>query len=144
MELKLVRKVFTETSTVSDLFVNDTFVCNVLEDVDRGLTSDMSLEDIKAVKVKTKTAIPYGTYTVVNTFSPRFQKYLPLLLNVPGFEGIRIHPGNTSVDTDGCLLPGMYTSPNTVTNSRVTFAKLFATIKAVEKKEKITITIVKQ
>jgi hypothetical protein len=144
MELKLVRKVFSSTSTISDLFVNDVFLCNVLEDVDRGLTSSMSLSEIKATKQKTKTAIPYGTYLVANTFSPRFQKYLPLLLNVPGFDGIRIHPGNIAADTDGCLLPGMYTAPNTVTSSRINFTKLFSMIKAVEKKEKITITIVKE
>lgn len=145
MELNLTRKFFSEFSTIGELSVNGKFFCHILEDTDRGLSSDMSLKDIQKIKVDGLTCIPYGSYIVANTFSSRFLKYLPLLLNVPGYLGIRIHPGNVSTDTEGCLLPGVYdpTRPNFVKNSRLTFAKLHKLIKDVEKKEKITITITK-
>ncbi len=141
MELKLIRKDRTEESTIGELLINNVFECFILEDKDRGLTQSMDMEDIKANKVKGKTCIPSGKYTVAITFSNRFQKYLPLLINVPGFEGIRIHPGNTAVDTEGCLLPGEFRNHNQVTNSKKAFTKLFDKLKAVEKKEKIVIII---
>lgn len=142
MNLKLVRRKFDTLRTISDLYVNDVFFCNVLEDVDRGLTQDMSLSEIAAIKVHGATAIPYGTYQVINSFSPRFNKYLPLLLNVPGYSGIRIHPGNTELDTEGCLLPGVE-SKNKVINSRATFARLFSLLQKAEKTNKIVLTITK-
>lgn len=131
MELVLVRNERTATSTIGDLFVDDEFCCFVLEDVVR-----------TGPKVYGKTAIPAGKYEVAITFSNRFQKYLPLLLKVPDFEGIRIHSGNISSQTEGCLLPGMTKSKDFVGDSRKAFNKLFAKMKAVEKKEKIWITIV--
>ena len=142
MKLKLVRRKFDNLRTISDLYVNDSFFCNVLEDVDRGLTQQMSLSEIASIKVHGATAIPYGTYQVINSFSPRFNKYLPLLLNVPGYSGIRIHPSNTELDTEGCLLPGVE-SKNKVINSRATFARLFALLQKAEKTDKIVITITK-
>ncbi len=143
MELRLKRKYFTSKSTVSELYVNDTLFCHVLEDVDRALDSKMGRERIGWLKQFSKTAIPYGKYEIVISYSNRFKKYLPLLVNVPGFDGIRIHPGNYAEDTEGCLLPGTYSekAPDFVGNSRLTFAKLFATLKSVEKYEKIFITI---
>jgi hypothetical protein len=145
MELVLTRKYFTDTSTVSELSVNGTFFCHILEDVDRGLTSSMSLDEIKQKKVFAKTCIPYGKYKVINSYSPRFKKYLPLLLNVPGYAGIRIHPGNRHTDTAGCLLPGKYNSktPNFVGSSVVTFNSLMKLITQAEKKEEIIISITK-
>ena len=141
MELKLIRKERTEESTIGDLFVNGEFECFILEDKDRGLTQSMAFADITPLKVHGKTCIPTGTYQIAITYSNRFKKYLPLLINVPGFEGIRIHPGNTAADTEGCLLPGEFRNHNQVTNSKKAFAKLFEKLKSVEKKEKITITI---
>lgn len=104
--------------------------CNCLEDEDRGLTSDMSLEQIKAIKVKGKTAIPTGRYKVVITYSQRFKKDMPLLLNVKGYEGIRIHSGNTQEDTEGCLLCGLNDKVGMISNSRYWTALVTGIIKA--------------
>lgn len=134
MEIKLVRKEFTDKSTIGELYVNGKFQCYTLEDKDRKLESG-------GKKEYAKTAIPRGTYNVVNSFSNRFQKYLPELQNVPQFAGIRIHPGNTADHSEGCILVGTTKAKDFIGNSRSAFATLFALIKAVEKKEKITITI---
>ena len=81
-------------------------------------------------KVKGETAIPAGTYQVIISHSNRFKRELPLLLNVPGFEGIRIHPGDTAEDTEGCILPGKRIGENCVLDSRTAFNELFATLEA--------------
>jgi hypothetical protein len=94
------------------------------------------------VKVFGKTAIPYGTYEIVRTYSNKYKKILPLLMNVPHFEGIRIHSGNTAEDTDGCILPGFNTVKGKVTDSRNTFKKLDAWIESASKKGKVYIQIV--
>jgi hypothetical protein len=141
MKLKLIRTDKTEISTIGELFVNDKFECFILEDKDRGLTSNMELDEIKEDKVTAKTAIPKGTYTIAITYSNRFKQYLPILMNVPCFEGIRIHSGNTADHTEGCLLPGNARTKDKVLDSRNAFKSLFAKLKAVEKTEKITIEI---
>ena len=142
MNLELIRKHFTPTSTIGELFIDGKFFCHTLEDVDRGLThADPSRNSLK---VKGKTAIPTGMYIVSNTFSPRFKKYLPLLLNVPAFAGIRIHPGNTAEHTDGCILVGKYTEKNKITSSKTTFESLHAILKKAEKTQKITINITRE
>ncbi len=99
MYLQLVRESFTDKATKGKLFVNGEFECYTLEDKDR------SLED-GGEKVYGETAIPRGIYTVQLTYSNRFKTILPLLLDVPQFTGIRIHKGNYSKDTDGCILVG--------------------------------------
>ena len=134
MNLLLKRRKSVGGATIGELFLNGVHECYILEDVVR--------KDGEK-KVHGETAIPVGRFQVVNTYSPRFEKYLPLLLNVPGFAGIRIHPGNKSTDTEGCLLPGRAVGKNgkTVEQSRVAFTALFAKLKAVEKKEQILITI---
>ena len=86
------------------------------------------------------TAIPCGTYGVKLTHSPRFQRILPLLVDVPGFSGVRIHPGNTIADTEGCLLPGRIKHGESVKESRVAFHALLAKLEAAGD-EPITITI---
>lgn len=92
------------------------FLCWTLEDEDRGLHQEMPLNQIKSRKVKGKTAIPRGTYKIQLRISPSFgDKWyakpfggkMPYLQNVPGFEGVMLHPGNTPEDTSGCILPGM-------------------------------------
>ncbi|MFY9610898.1 MAG: DUF5675 family protein [Blastocatellia bacterium] len=132
MELKLVRKQFTNDSTIGELSVNGKFECFTLED------------RVRAVKIKGETAIPLGAYEVVVTFSNRFKKPLPLFLNVPGFEGIRIHAGNTKKDTEGCILVGQTKAKNMVGKSRAAFDILFAKIHAAAQKEKIFIEVVNE
>lgn len=96
----------SDNATISRLSIDGNHVCYILEDVDRGLTSNMMSAEISKLKMKGKTAIPTGSYQIVITHSNRFKRLMPLLLNVPGFDGIRIHSGNTHAHTDGCLLPG--------------------------------------
>jgi hypothetical protein len=125
MNLKLERKIFTEQSTIGELSVNGKFQCFTLED------------KVRAVKIHGKTAIPQGIYEVVITFSDRFKKPLPLLLNVPNYAGVRIHSGNTAADTEGCILVGTSKAADFVGGSRVAFKALFDKIQAALKKEKI-------
>jgi len=105
------------------------------------------MEDkIREEKINGITAIPRGTYDVIITMSNRFKRLLPLLLNVPNYEGIRIHPGNTSEDTKGCLLPGLslgtVNEKRAVTNSRQAFEMLFKKIQtSLNKGEKVTIKL---
>lgn len=125
MELTLKRIAKKDTYTIGKLYVDDEYFCDTLEDKDRGLTFDMPLEDIKKVKVYGQTAIPTGRYQVVMNMSTRFKKVMPLLLNVPGFDGIRIHSGNTAADTQGCILLGQNKVVGKVINSRIYTDKLY-------------------
>lgn len=143
MEIVVLRQELTEESTISTVFVNGVKECYAIEDKDRGMHSDWPLEKIKATKVHGKTAIPYGRYKVISSFSNRFQKYLPEIVGVPGFAGIRIHPGNKATDSEGCILPGQTKSLNFVGNSVKAFGALTTKMQLVEKKEKIYITIKK-
>lgn len=144
MDLKLERKYRNNNYCIDKLYINGKYFSDVLEDPDRGLTDSMSLEEIKKIKIKGNTCIPYGTYNITITYSPRFKKNLPLLNNVKGFDGIRIHSGNKPQDTEGCLLPGFNKVKGQVINSKVTADKLIAQIQqAINKKEKVTITITK-
>ena len=144
MELRLERKYRNNNYCIDKLYIDGKYFSDVLEDPDRGLTDNMSLEEIKKIKIKGNTCIPYGTYNVTITYSPRFKKNLPLLNNVKGFDGIRIHSGNKPQDTEGCLLPGFNKVKGQVIDSRVTTDKLIAQIQqALNKGEKVTITITK-
>lgn len=141
MELTLQRFQRTDNSTISKLFIENDFECYCIEDTDRGLTQDMTPLEISALKIHGKTAIPYGRYQIGITFSNRFKKPLPLIMNVTGFEGIRIHPGNTAADTEGCLLPGITYDTDRVNSSREAFYELFEKLDKANKLEKIFITI---
>jgi hypothetical protein len=121
MKLLLERTTFTDKTTIGKTYVDGVFECYILEDKDRRLEEG-------GVKVPGETAIPRGTYPVIITYSNRFKTELPLLKNVPGYEGVRIHPGNYAKDTEGCLLPGSGVGEDMVLNSRATFAKLFKKI----------------
>ena len=118
MELELRRIKLAQDFTIGTLKVNGKFECWTCEDVVRE----------PGVKIHGKTAIPYGRYEVVLTMSNRFKVILPLLLNVPMFEGIRIHPGNTAADTEGCILPGRIQLPSGVGESRAAFNDLMGKI----------------
>ena len=144
MELRLERKYRSSKYCIDKLYINGKYFSDALEDPDRGLTDSMSLEEIKKIKVKGNTCIPYGTYNVTITYSPRFKKNLPLINNVKGFESIRIHSGNTPQDTEGCLLLGFNRVKGQVVDSRVTVSKFITQIQqALNKGEKVTITITK-
>lgn len=142
MELLLERDRRTNITTIGKLYVNGQFQCFILEDKDRGLSSDMKLEDIKKIKVPGKTAIPSGRYKVIINKSVRFGVDMPLLLKVPGYDGVRMHPGNTAENTEGCLLPGTVRVVDKVINSRLAYGALFDAMKAADvRDEDIFITI---
>jgi hypothetical protein len=141
MEILVSRDIKTATSTISHVKVDGKQFCFILEDTDRGLHQDMRPDEIAKIKVHGKTAIPAGRYEVIINFSSRFKQYMPLLLNVPGFSGVRIHWGNTAVDTEGCPIVGFTTSKDFVGQSKKAYSQLFIMMQAAERKEKIFITI---
>lgn len=142
MELLLVRKWFTNNSTIGELSVDGKFFCYILEDKDNGLDDEMPLDSINARKVHGLTAIPTGRYETIVNMSNRFKIMLPLLLKVKGYEGVRIHPGNFPKDTEGCLLPGKTKGADAVYQSKDAFNPLFILLKeAIAKAEHIYITI---
>lgn len=140
MELILTRFQFDPKFTIGFITVNGVFECFTCEDTVREIPN----VPVKQWKVMGITAIPYGRYEVKITFSPRFKRMLPLLLQVPGFEGIRIHPGNYASDTDGCILPGTTRLSNGVGNSRIAFNHLYAQLlNADHRDDNVWITIKK-
>ncbi|HEV8273775.1 MAG TPA: DUF5675 family protein [Chitinophagaceae bacterium] len=141
MELELTRSIKTNRSTIGELAINGVFECFILEDKDRGLRQGMTTSELMALKIKTRTAIPTGRYEIVVSFSDKFNKTLPLLLDVPVFAGIRIHPGNTDENTEGCLLPGKSKQADFVGSSRVAFTALFDKVRTALQREKIFITV---
>jgi hypothetical protein len=142
MELKVIRDVFGENTTTGKLYINDVFECFTLEDKCRGLNSNMPLDEIQRIKVYGKTAIPTGRYEVTTSFSGLFNKTMPLVKNVPGYEYIRIHPGNSEKDTLGCILLGEARSADWVGNSKAAFNRFFPKLQAALKAGvKVYITI---
>ena len=125
MRLTLVRRWNKKDYCIGDLYINGKWFCSTLEDVDRGLDDSMTEEEIKQIKIKGETAIPTGIYTVLLTYSPKYKKVMPLINNVKGYSGIRIHSGNSSKDTEGCLLVGKNTVVGRLTDSRNTYNALF-------------------
>ncbi|MCC8035948.1 MAG: DUF5675 family protein, partial [Rikenellaceae bacterium] len=114
--------------TIGSLYVDGRKFCDTLENPDRGLTSDMPPETILRLKVPGLTAIPTGKYRLTVARSPRFKRSLPRLREVPGFEGILIHAGNTVRDTSGCILVGENKTVGKVHDSRYWEAKLLEVI----------------
>lgn len=153
MELLLERKYKKSEYTIGRLYIDGKFFCNTMEDTDRGLTQTTPINDIRRIKVYSRTAIPTGTYKItLDVVSPKYssrQQYkaidgkLPRLLDVPGFEGILIHIGNTHVDTSGCILVGHNKARGQVVNSTSTFNELYSLLLDRKKKgEEIFIKIV--
>lgn len=149
----LLRRIFKGPRyTIGKLFINGVYECDTLEDQDRGLTSQMSLEEIKAKKVYGVTAIPTGTYSInMTTVSPKFKDrawakpykgILPRLENVKGYEGVLIHVGNKAEDTLGCILVGENKVKGQVINSTATFQELYSVmLKAKLLGEELSLTI---
>jgi len=144
MEIKVTRQHFSEECTIGQLTIDgDDILIYTLEDKDRRLQQGDSVEHIKSLKVYGATAIPYGRYEVVMTYSNRFKQVMPLLLNVTGFEGVRIHSGNTADHTEGCILVGYQkdAAHNRILQSRAAIAELYMLISEAVKKEKVYLTI---
>lgn len=139
MYLQLVRESFTNKSTEGKLFINGEFECYTLEDKDRMLEEGNE-------KVYAETAIPRGKYSVTLSYSNRFKKLLPLLHNVDGFTGIRIHSGNKPEDTEGCILVGTINAKeedNWISSSKVAMTSLMTKLMdATQREELITIEVV--
>jgi hypothetical protein len=154
MKLKVDRKWKKDTYTIGRLFINGEFFCNTLEDTDRGLKQSDPLVTIQKKKVYGETAIPTGIYKLeMNVVSPKYSLVkwyqdlckgkMPRLLNVPGFEGVLIHPGNTPLDTFGCVLVGDNKVKGKLVNSRERFKELYKKLRiAADNNEEITIEIV--
>lgn len=139
MKILLKRIAWGKNYTIGKLYLDGQYFCDTLEDVDRDLNKDGDIDDKGEEKVYGETAIPAGKYNVELTMSARFGRVLPLIKDVPHFTGIRIHRGNTSFDTHGCILVGINSEKGKVTNSALTEANL---IRALQKSyEPITITI---
>ena len=155
LNLTLERRYFKTTYTIGRWFVEGMEFSDSLEDKDRGLTQDMPTSKIYLQKVYGKTAIPYGKYEIKLTISQKFSNrdwakefdgLIPELIDVPGFVSIRIHPGTTCEDTDGCLLPGMNRAVGKVLDSRKAYYDLmdYYLMPAHKAGQKIYITITKK
>lgn len=135
MRLLLERRDFAATRTIGTLFIDSVFFCYTLEDCDR------KLED-GGKKIDGETCIPRGSYQVIIDYSNRFKCEMPHVLDVPQFDGIRIHPGNTSEDTHGCILVGTATTTDRLLNSRAAYMALMSKMEtAYNKGEEIWIEI---
>ena len=142
MEIKLIRKYYQAKYTIGRLYVNNRFFSDCLEPPSLHLTERSALGTILIAKYKGYRAIPTGRYRILITRSRRFGRWLPLLLNVKGFEGIRIHAGNKPEDTRGCILPGFNRRKGYVLDSTrcvLTLVKMMT--EAMEKGEKVFVTV---
>ena len=128
MEILVKRIAKKEAYTIGKMYIDGKYFCDTLEDKDRGLSQSMTEEEIRKMKVHGLTAIPTGAYKVIVNYSERFGKLMPLLLDVKGYAGVRIHSGNTPSDTLGCILVGRNTAKGMVTESRKTFLRLMETL----------------
>ena len=149
MKLLLKRIARRDTYTIGRLYVDGKYFCDTLEDTDRGLSQELPVTVNRAKKRAGVTAIPVGTYRVtMGVKSPKFSKYaqykfcdgkLPRLVNVPAFDGVLIHIGNTPKDTEGCILVGRNTQVGKVLESTATYRKLYAELQ--DAKDYIYITV---
>ena len=154
MKVKVERRWPKVTYTIGRLYIDGIYYCNTLEDHDRGLKQSDPLPTIQKRKVAGETAIPKGVYEVtMNVTSPKYAAVawyynfcrgkMPRLKDVPGFDGILIHPGTDALDTRGCILVGKNTKVGKLTDSRASFQEIYKQMKeAADHGEKITIEIV--
>lgn len=154
MEIKIKRIAKRDGYTIGKMSIGGKWICDTLEDTDRGLKHSMSAIELSMLKKAHVTAIPTGRYIIaMNVKSPRFGEqtfykrvckgFLPRLVGVPAFNGVLIHCGNTAGDTDGCILVGENKEVGKVLNSRNTFTRIMSNyfLPASKRGEKITITI---
>lgn len=138
---------------IGHLYIDDEYFCDTIEDIDRGLSYELSIEENKKLKIKSQTAIPVGTYAVVmNVVSGKFvqkeyykkfcQGKLPRLLNVKAFEGILMHRGITEASSAGCIILGYNKVVGQVVDSQKAFEKVYNKLKTA--KSPITITITRK
>lgn len=139
MKLKLQRIAFRPNYTIGKLYIDEVYFCDTLEDFDRDKNRDGDLNDPGEQKVMHETCIPRGIYQVIINMSNRFKRLMPLLLNVIGFEGIRIHNGVNASHTSGCILVGKNNEIGKLSESKDTFERLMTILQSA--KEKITIEI---
>ena len=140
MELLLDRIARRDTYTIGRLYIDGQRFCDTIEDTDRGLRHDLPLSVNQAKKRRGVTAIPTGRYRVtLGVKSPKYSKkkqydfcngYVPRLINVPAFDGILIHIGNTAADSEGCILVGRNTQVGKVLESTKTFKALYEVLKS--------------
>lgn len=139
MKLRLERAPSAHGATIGELYVDGVFECYTCEDEVREIEG----QPVESWKVKGRTAIARGSYPVGITPSARFHRDLPILGRVKGFDGVRIHPGNTSEDTEGCILPGQTRTDRTVGQSKAAFSALFDKIRgAINAGDYVSIEIV--
>lgn len=143
MKLILRRVKFYDSSTIGRLYLDDEFICWTLEDKTRDICTDATLEEIAEVKIPKHTAIPYGTYEIRMTYSNRFKRIMPILIDVPGFEGIRIHSANRASQLEGCIAPGLVNEGEAVLNSRIATANVYRIINEQLERGKLFIEITK-
>lgn len=139
MDILLERIANRPKYCIGRLYIDGVYFCDTLEDVDRGLDDTMSEQEILSSKVYGETAIPTGIYRVILNYSPKYKKVMPLLTNVKGYSGIRIHSGNTDKDTLGCILVGENKVVGKVINSRAKYEALYKRICQSKGDVKITI-----
>ena len=140
MELILERKIHNENSTEGNLYVNGKWFCNTIEDRVRALPGKWH----KELKIYGKTAIPYGRYPVLVTWSNRFKRMLTGIFNVPDFEGIRIHNGTSELSSAGCVIVSYKDDDanHKLINDKAAMNDLCNLVKSTQEQEKIWITIV--
>ena len=144
MEVLLIRENFASEYTEGKLFINGAYVCDSLEDADRGLDSSMSEDVILSKKVYGKTCIPYGRYRIIIDWSNKFQKNLIHLLNVKGFDGVRMHSFNEASQSLGCIGTGVKTVPGWISKSRDTYKIVHSKVEeALSRGESVFLTIEK-
>lgn len=150
MLIEVHRHTFTDKSTIGTIKIGSRTWYSI-EDKDRGLTQSMALAEIEKIKVYGETCIPYGMYKVLITQSARFTRmkrrpvFMPEILNVPGFTGIRIHPANFASQLEGCIAPGKRHINDMVTDSRTAYSEMLVLInEALKKGEDVWIDIKKE
>jgi hypothetical protein len=143
VNIRLERRFFAANYTIGRLFINEEYFCDTLEDRNRDLNKDGDLSDPGEGKVYSATAIPYGRYRVILSWSPKFKRILPEILNVQHFTSIRMHSGVNHQDSAGCILVGENKVKGGLINSRATEIKLVVLLKAYsERNKEIYINIV--